>query len=175
MGFWGDRNNLNGKLEEIIDLILSDNEELFVKMLPIQEKDKYGSPLLMLSDKPSEKCLDGIREMYRIRFFQNDNDSDNYKYLMAVETLRFAFEEDWHLSFGRTDEFPLSKAVTGNSWDLDGYFYITDGLDSYRRLLVIPFKRNEDFDSGHNLHRSDALKLTKNIVKKLNNGELKIE
>ena len=172
MGFWGDRNYLNGKLDEILKLINEDNEDIFICMLPLQEKGKYGSPQLLLSEKPSENCLDTIREMYRIRLFQNDDGGDDYKYLMTIETLRFAFEEDWHWVGGRTDEFPLSKAVTGNSWDFDGYFYITDEFNDYRRIAVIPFKTNEGFESGHNLHRNDALRLTKNIIKQLNNGEL---
>ena len=172
MDFWEEMNFMDGRIHRIVKLIHEDNEEIYIKSLPTQEHKKYGSPQLLLSQKPSENCLDKLREMYRIRIFQNDDGGDDYKYLMTIETLRFAFEEDWHWTGGRTDEFPLSKEVTGNSWDFDGYFYITDEFNDYRRIAVIPFKTNEGFESGHNLHRNDALRLTKNIIKQLNNGEL---
>lgn len=174
MDFWGDGNYLNGKLEEILDLINKDDGDIVVCMLPLQEKGKYGSPQLLLSEKPSDNCLNKIRESYRIRLFQNDDGGDDYKYLMTIETLRFNFEEDWHFGgFSGTDN-SLSKSVTHNRWDFDGYFYITDEFNSYRRIAIIPFKRNTGIDSGHNLYRDDALRLVKSIVKRLNNGELLI-
>ena len=172
MRFWGDGNNLNGKLEEILDLIHKDGD-IVVCMLPLQEKGKYGSPQLLLSEKPSDNCLNKIRESYRIRLFQNDDNADDYKYLMTIETLRFNFEEDWQFDIGNRHS-SLPKLITGNKWDFDGYFYITDEFNSYCRIAIIPFKRNTGIDSGHNLYRDDALRLVKSIVKRLNNGELLI-
>lgn len=169
--FWGD--NISGRIIELVDIIWEDNSEILIRELPLQENGKYGSPQLLLSEKPSDDCLDKLREMYHIRLFQNDDVNDDYKYLMTVETLRFSFEEDWHLDGVRKDEIQsLSKEVLNNQWDFDGYFYITDELNSYRKIAVIPFKQSTGFGSGFNLERSQALKLVKNIVKKLNNGEL---
>ena len=162
--FWGD--HMNGKLIELLDLINEDNPEIIVSVLPLQEKGKYGSPQLLLSEKPSEECLEKMREMYRIRFFQNDDGGDTYKYLMTIETLRFSYEEGWHWDGG------LSKEVTANKWDFDGYFYVTDATNSYSRIAIVPFRRNSGFDSGHNLSKPEALKLVKAIVKRLNNGDL---
>lgn len=101
--------------------------------------------------------------------FQNDDNNDDYKYLMTIQALRFAFEEAYHFQ-GYGDDEPLSKSVTGNHWDFDGYFYITDELNSYRKIAIIPFKVYDGFDSGYNLHRDEALILVKNIVNQLNNG-----
>lgn len=172
MGFWGDRNGMNGKLDEILYIIAEDNKDLRVSVLPLQKNGKYGSPQLMVSEKPSEKSLEKIREMYSVHLFQNDEETDGYKYLMVIEPLRFAYEEDWHISSLTGDVIPLAKEVVSNKWDFDGYFYITDAFNSYRKIAVIPFKRNNDIDSGHNLHITEAEALVKSIVKKLNNGEL---
>jgi len=168
--FWGD--HVSGRIIELTDIIWEDNSEICIRELPLQENGKYGSPQLLLSEKPSDDCLEKLREMYRIRFFKNDDVNDDYKYLMTVETLRFSFEEDWHWNGVRNDKIQsLSKEILNNQWDFDGYFYITDELNSYRKLAVIPFKQSTDLDSGFNLERSQALTLVKNIVKKLNDGE----
>lgn len=172
MGFWGDRNNMNGKLEEIINIIHEDNKDIWISQLPLQEKGKYGSLQLMLSAKPSENSLEKLREMYSINLFQSEYETNDYKYLMVIEPLRFAYEEDWHHSSITGDVKPLSKEIIANRWDFDGYFYVTDAFNSYRKIAVIPFKRNTGFDSGHNLHKPEAEILVKNIVKRLNNGEL---
>ena len=167
--FWG--NHVNGKLIELIRLIHDYDQDIMIKTLPLQENGKYGSPQLLLTSKPSDECLEKIREMYRINLFQNDDNTEDYKYLMTIEPLRFAYEREWHYP-GKHDSDKLPRSITHNKWDFDGYFYITDALDSYRRIAIIPYKSNTDFDSGHNLHKSEALALVKNIVRLLNNGEL---
>ena len=142
-----------------------------IKTLPLLENGKYGSPQLMISEKPSEECLDKIRELYRVRFFQNDETEDEYKYLMTIETLRFSFEEGSHWN-GYGGEMPLSKEVTGNQWDFDGYFYVTDATNSYERIVIVPFRNSDGFDSSHNVSRHEALMIIKSIVKQLNEGTL---
>ena len=162
--FWGD--HVDGKLTKILETIHEDNKECWVKVLPLNENGKYGSPQLLLSEKPSKDCLDRIREEYSVRIFQSEDSEDCYNYLMVIETLRFAYERVWHVSGD------IPKTVTHNKWDFDGYFYVTDALNEYSRIVIVPYKSNTDFDSGDNLHEPEAERLVKAIVMRLNNGEL---
>ena len=167
--FWGD--HMNGKLIELMRLISDDNEDIMIKTLPFLKKDNYGSPQFLMSDKPSEKCIKQIEELYSIKFFRNDNAEDEYKYLVTLETLQYAYEQESHWTI--SNKTPLSKNVTGNKWDFDGYFYITDKLNDYRRIAVIPYSANAySLDGGYNLSEPEALEITKAIVKRLNNGDL---
>jgi hypothetical protein len=165
--YWGD--HVHGRLnDDILTLISDDNPDNMVKVLPTLKKGQYGSPQLLLSYKPSNECLDKLKELYRVRIFKAE-DSTDYKYLMSIETLRFAFMEGWH--FRNNDG--ITREVTGNRWDYDGYFYITDSLNSYRRIAIIPFAMNAyKVDGGDNMSKEEALSLVKNIVKRLNNNEL---
>ena len=170
--FWGD--HVEGKLKEILDLIGDDNPDNMICVLPVMEKDSYGSPQLLLHEKPSQECLDKINELYRVRIFQNDDADDEYKYLMTISTLRFAYEQEWHLTgYNGESEIPLSKEVTHNKWDFDGYYYVTDSENDYRRIAIIPYSdRAYEFDGGDNISKHEALGLVKAIVRRLNNGEL---
>ena len=170
--FWG--NHIEGKLKEIMDSIWADNQDNTIKVLPVLEKEKYGSPQLLLNEKPSEDCLNKLNETYHIRLFRNDDNDDEYKYLMTIETLRFAYEHDWHHNgyYGQS-EMPLSKEVTNNKWDFDGYYYITDSMNCDRRIAIIPYSdRAGEFDGGPNMPKFKALSMVKCIVKRLNNNSL---
>lgn len=157
---------MNGKLIRIMDTLSKDNSECMIKVLPLNEKGKYGSPQLLLSEKPSKECLDKIREEYSVHIFAATDVEDDYKYLMIIEPLRFAYEREWHWGGD------LPKTITHNKWDFDGYFYVTDALNEYSRIVIVPYKSNTGFDSGDNLHEPEAERLVKAIVKRLNNGEL---
>lgn len=168
--FWG--NHIEGKLKEILDLICDDNPDNRISVLPVMEKDSYGSPQLLLQEKPSKECLDKIGELYRVRIFQNDDSDDEYKYLMTISTLRFAYEHDWHWA-GHGAPEPLSKKVTHNKWDFDGYYYITDQENDYRRIAIIPYSDHAyEFDGGPNISKFEALNIVKSITRRLNNGDL---
>ena len=170
--FWG--NHIHGKIVDFMDLISKDNEDIMIKVLPFLEKDHYGSPQFLMSDKPSEECIKQIEELYSIKFFRNDNAEDDYKYLVTLETLRYAYEREWHWTGGRVNsDVPLSRDVTGNKWDFDGYFFVTDKFNDYRRIAIIPYSRNAySLDGGYNLSEPEALEITKAIVRRLNNGDL---
>ena len=164
--FWGD--HVEGRLIDIFELINKDNPDNMVKVLPTLDKGEYGSLQLLLSDKPSGDCLDSIKELYAVRIFKAE-DSTDYNYLMSIETLRFAFEEGEHW---RNDD-GITREITGNIWDYDGYFYITDSLNSYRRIAIIPFAMNAyEVDGGDNMSKEEALSLVKRWVKQLNQGEM---
>ena len=157
---------MDGKLMELADLIFKDKDDIIIKELPLQKNGRYGSPQLLLTEKPSDECLEKLREMYEIRLFRNDDCNDGYKYLMTISTLRYAYEENWHIRDN------LSRDVSGNSWDFDGYFYVTDAHDSYRRIAIIPYSMHAGtFDGGHNSSKSEALAMVKQFVKRLNNGD----
>lgn len=170
--FWG--NYIEGKLKEILDHIGDDNPDNRICVLPVMEKDSYGSPQLLLQEKPSQECLDKIKELYRVRIFQNDDSDDEYKYLMTISTLRFAYEREWHYAgyYGQS-EIPLSKKVTHNKWDFDGYYYVTDQENDYRRIAIIPYSDHAyECDGGPNISKFEALRIVKAIVRRLNSGDL---
>lgn len=163
--FWGD--HVDGKLMDILKLIGDDNPDIQCKVLPALEKGIYGSPQVLLSDKPSSECLDKIKELYKVRIF-TDEDNTDYRYLMSIETLRYNYEQGWH--FKETTDL---KDILHNRWDFDGYFYITDSFNSRRRIAIIPFSSNAyEFGGGDNISKGEALIFVKSIVKQLNNGEI---
>lgn len=164
--FWG--NHIKGKLIDIMDLIHEDNPDNMIKILPTLEKGEYGSPQLLLESKPSNECLDKLKEFYQVRIFK-DEDNTDYKYLMSIEALRYAYEEDWH--WGNKDG--ITRDITHNSYDYDGYFYITDAFNEYRRIAIIPFSVYAyESGGGDNMAKEEALSMVKSIVKQLNDGVL---
>lgn len=164
--FWGD--HVKGKMIDIIDLIHEDNSDNAIKVLPTLENGQYGSAQLLLESKPSNECLNKLKEFYQVRIFKDENNTD-YKYLMNIETLRYAYEEGWH--WGNKDG--INKDITHNRYDYDGYFYVTDTFNEYRRIAIIPFSVHAyELDGGYNLAKEEALIMVKTIVKQLNNGEI---
>ena len=164
--FWG--NHVKGKLIDIMDLIHEDNPDNMNKVLPTFEKGEYGSAQLLLESKPSNECLDKLKEFYQVRIFK-DEDNTDYKYLMSIEALRYAYEEGWH--WGNKDG--ITRDITHNRYDYDGYFYITDAFNEYRRIAIIPFSVHAyEFDGGDNMAKEEALSMVKSIVKQLNDGDL---
>jgi len=161
--FWGD--HMNGKLMELLKLIGDDDPDIVIKVLPLN--GKYASPQLLLSGRPSDDCFEKMKEFYRVRLFDNVGGEDDYKYLMIIETLQYSYEKEFHLGGS------VPKHVTHNKWDFDGYYFITDTFDDYRRIAIIPFSDHAgELGGGSNISEHQALNLVKAIVKQLNNGGL---
>ena len=165
--YWGD--HVEGKLIDIIELISKYDKNISIEVLQAQEKGEYGVAQLLITDKPPNECIETISEFYKVDFYTKDNNDDTgeYKYLMLIEPLRFSYEEDWHYGGG------IDKRITHNKWDFDGYYYITDSMNDYRRLCIIPYSDHAyEFDGGPNISKHEALKLVKSIVNGLNNNTL---
>lgn len=152
--FWGD--HVNGRLTRITSLIFKDNEDIVVKFMPFANEvdKKVNIPVLMLSDKPSQKVLDELAHMeggYDIKLFKNDSDDDNYLYLMTITPLRYYYYVDYGTPSNGNRIFVMDKFK-------DEFKYA---------LMIIPFSHASN-SIRNSFEMAEAM--AKCIVDKLNNN-----